>query len=111
MEEALEVALRVDLLLLDSGRPRAAIRELGGTGRTHDWSVSRKIVERSPVPVLLAGGLRPANVAEAIRTVRPFGVDVCTGVRTEGSLDAEKPRAFLAVLQEPRCLGGGGIRR
>lgn len=98
--EALEVAPRVDMLLLDSGRTRAAIRELGGTGRTHDWSLSRRIVDQSPVPVFLAGGLRPENVADAIRTVQPFGVDVCTGVRTDGRLDEEKLTKFFHAAKQ-----------
>lgn len=96
--EALEYAPLVDALLLDSGRPNAAVRELGGTGRVHDWSVSRTIVERSPRPVWLAGGLTPLNVAEAIERVRPYGVDVCSGVRTNGVLDEEKLTRFVAAV-------------
>ncbi|MDT5272717.1 MAG: phosphoribosylanthranilate isomerase [Acidobacteriota bacterium] len=95
-EEALTVARHVDALLLDSGNQSLAVKELGGTGRTHDWRMSRRIVEASTVPVFLAGGLRPENVAEAVETVRPFGLDVCSGVRTEGRLDAEKLRRFFA---------------
>lgn len=87
-------------LLLDSGRPGATVEELGGTGRTHDWSLSRRIVERSPVPVLLAGGLRPENVAEAVRTVGPAGVDVCSGLRDgERRLLPERLDAFARVLR------------
>ena len=97
--EALEVAPRVDLLLLDSGNPTLAVKELGGTGRVHDWGSSAEIVRRSPVPVFLAGGLRPANAAEAIAMVRPFGLDVCTGVRTDGALDPEKLAAFVAAMR------------
>jgi phosphoribosylanthranilate isomerase len=97
-DEALAVAQHVDALLLDSGNQSLAVKELGGTGRTHDWRVSRRIVEASPVPVLLAGGLRPENVAEAVSTVRPFGLDVCSGVRTEGRLDVEKLRRFFAQI-------------
>lgn len=97
--EALAAAPAVDALLLDSGRPNAAQRELGGTGRTHDWSLSRRIVEAAPVPVFLAGGLGPDNVAEAIRAVRPFGVDLCSGVRTEGALDADKLARFVAAVR------------
>jgi phosphoribosylanthranilate isomerase len=96
LEEALGVAPRVDALLLDSGNQSLAVKELGGTGRTHDWRVSRRIVAQSPVPVFLAGGLNPENVAEAIETVRPFGLDVCSGVRTDGRLDADKLRRFFA---------------
>jgi phosphoribosylanthranilate isomerase len=99
IDEALAVAPHVDALLLDSGRPRASVKELGGTGRVHDWSVSRAIVERSPVPVFLAGGLNAENVGEAIRVVRPFGVDVCSGVRTEGKLDPAKLSRFIRAVQ------------
>jgi phosphoribosylanthranilate isomerase len=98
-EEALSVAPQVDALLLDSGNQTLAVKELGGTGRTHDWRVSRSIVEAvSPVPVFLAGGLRPENVAEAVESVRPFGLDVCSGVRTGGRLDAEKLKRFFAHI-------------
>ncbi len=97
-EEAVHVARHVDALLLDSGNQSLAVKELGGTGRTHDWRVSRRIVEASPVPVFLAGGLKPENVAEAVSTVRPFGLDVCSGVRTDGRLDAEKLSRFFAQI-------------
>ena len=96
--EALSVAPFVDALLLDSGNPALAVKELGGTGRTHDWRVSRRIVEASGVPVFLAGGLKPENVAEALASVRPFGLDVCNGVRTDGRLDAEKLKRFFAHI-------------
>jgi len=88
------VAPHVDALLLDSGNQALAVKELGGTGRTHDWTVSRRIVEEYGRPVFLAGGLRPDNVGEAIRAVRPFGLDVCSGVRTDGRLDEGKLAAF-----------------
>ena len=81
-----------------SGRPRAAVRVLGGTGMTHDWAISRRIVEAVECPVFLAGGLNSANVGEAIRRVRPFGVDLCTGVRTAGQLDPAKLEAFIAAI-------------
>lgn len=97
-EEAVGAARHVDALLLDSGNQSLAVKELGGTGRTHDWRVSRRIVEASPVPVFLAGGLRPENVAEAVAAVRPFGLDVCSGVRTGGRLDEEKLRRFFGAL-------------
>ena len=97
-DEALNVARHVDALLLDSGNQSLAVKELGGTGRTHDWRVSRRIVEASPVPVFLAGGLKPENVGDAVSAVRPFGLDVCSGVRTEGRLDGEKLRRFFAQL-------------
>lgn len=97
-EEALGVARDVDALLLDSGNQNLAVKELGGTGRTHDWRVSRSIVAASPVPVFLAGGLRPENVAEAIESVRPFGLDVCGGVRTGDRLDPEKLERLFAHI-------------
>jgi phosphoribosylanthranilate isomerase len=98
LDEALEVASEVDALLLDSGNPTLAVKELGGTGRVHDWEVSRRIRERSPVPVFLAGGLRPENVLEAVRQVGPFGVDLCSGLRTDGALDEEKVARFFRAL-------------
>ena len=98
IREAIEVAPHVDALLLDSGRPKSAVKELGGTGRVHDWSVSRAIVENSPAPVFLAGGLNSENVGEAIRHVRPFGVDVCSGVRTDGRLDVDKLNRFVRAV-------------
>jgi phosphoribosylanthranilate isomerase len=87
LQQALVVAPHVDALLLDSGNPTLAVKQLGGTGRVHDWSISRMICEQAGVPVFLAGGLKPENVAEAIRSVRPFAVDVCSGVRSDGNLD------------------------
>ena len=96
--EAMGVAPMVDGLLLDSGNPAAPVKELGGTGRVHDWALSRRIVARVPCPVFLAGGLNPDNVAEAIRRVRPYGVDLCTGVRTEGALDTAKLGAFMGAV-------------
>jgi phosphoribosylanthranilate isomerase len=102
VEEALEASSRVDALLLDSGRPDGAVRELGGTGRVHDWQLSREIRDRADVPVFLAGGLGPHNVTNAIRDVRPFGVDVCSGVRTGGRLDQEKLRAFCQAVERAR---------
>ncbi|MBN8221284.1 MAG: phosphoribosylanthranilate isomerase [Spirochaetes bacterium] len=95
VDEALRIAPYVDALLLDSGNPRLAVKELGGTGRTHNWQLSREIVERAAVPVYLAGGLKPENVREAIETVKPFGLDLCSGVRTHGKLDAVKLAAFF----------------
>ncbi len=101
-EEAMRVAPRVDALLLDSGNPRLAVKELGGTGRVHDWELSRRIREGVGVPLFLAGGLRAANVAEALRRVRPFGVDVCSGVRTAGRLDERKLAAFFGQCERFR---------
>jgi phosphoribosylanthranilate isomerase len=98
LEEALAVAPHVDALLLDSGNQSLAVKELGGTGRRHDWAVSRRIREAAAVPVFLAGGLRAENVREAVETVGPFGLDVCSGVRREGLLDEEKLQSFVAAL-------------
>ncbi|HEV2295950.1 MAG TPA: phosphoribosylanthranilate isomerase [Tepidisphaeraceae bacterium] len=100
IDEALGVAPLVDALLLDSVRPKGAVKELGGTGRVHDWAVSRVIRQRSPVPLLLAGALNAGNVGEAIRAVRPFGVDVCSGVRTDGKLDPGKLSRFVRAVQD-----------
>ena len=96
--EARTVAGQVDALLLDSGNPGKKVKELGGTGRTHDWGLSARIVGEAPVPVWLAGGLNPGNVAAAVQAVRPFGVDVCSGVRTDDRLDPVKLMAFRAAL-------------
>ena len=98
LAQARAVAPLVDAILLDSGRPSLAVKELGGTGRTHDWSLSRRIREAvAPLPLWLAGGLRPDNVEEAVRSVGPQGLDLCTGVRTDRQLDREKLRAFMAA--------------
>lgn len=86
-----------DAFLLDSGKPSS--QELGGTGRVHDWEISAEFVRRSPLPVFLAGGLKPENVAKAMNTVKPFGLDICSGVRTpEDRLDPVKLRAFMDAV-------------
>jgi len=97
--EARKLEGDVDAFLLDSGRPAAAVKELGGTGRTHDWSVSARIVGSVARPVFLAGGIRAENVEEAVRTVRPWGIDLCTGVRTDGRLDGAKLRVLSRVMR------------
>ena len=89
----------VDNFLLDSGRPGEAVPELGGTGRTHDWEVSRQFVEKSGLPVFLAGGLNPENITTAVQAVKPHGIDVCSGLRTNDRLDEQKLAAFVAGLQ------------
>lgn len=99
LDEALAAAGHADALLLDSGNPGLPVKELGGTGRTHNWEISREICARSPVPVFLAGGLNPGNVADAIRQVRPYGVDICSGVRTGGRLDEAKLAAFMQAVR------------
>lgn len=95
---ALGAARTVDALLLDSGRLKAPVKELGGTGRTHDWALSRRIRDECGKPVFLAGGLHDGNVADAIRTVEPFGLDLCTGVRTNGILDEVKLSRFMRAV-------------
>lgn len=95
LEEARAAARHVNGILLDSGNQSLAVKELGGTGRTHDWTLSRRIREAVDVPVFLAGGLKPDNIAEAIRQVEPFGVDVCSGVCTDGKLDEVKLSEFF----------------
>ncbi len=99
VDEACELAEHVDAILLDSGNPRLEIKELGGTGRRHDWKLSRRIVESCPKPVFLAGGLNADNVREAIETVGPFGLDVCSGVRSGGRLDPAKVEAFFNAVR------------
>jgi phosphoribosylanthranilate isomerase len=99
VEEAQSIAAEVDAILLDSGNQSLQVKELGGTGRTHDWSLSQRIRETIDVPLFLAGGLKPDNVAEAIRFVQPFGVDVCSGLRTEGHLDQNKLSNFFAAIE------------
>jgi phosphoribosylanthranilate isomerase len=92
---AVGISRDVDALLLDSGNPNLEVKELGGTGRVHNWNLSRMIRENSKCPVMLAGGLKPENVHQAITEVRPFAVDVCSGVRTNGMLDKEKLATFI----------------
>jgi phosphoribosylanthranilate isomerase len=105
-EESLSAALavaaagRVDAILLDTGNPAGPVKTLGGTGRTHDWTVSRRIREAVALPVFLAGGLRPDNLAEAVRAVGPFAVDVCSGLRPGGPLDPALLSRFFSALRE-----------
>jgi phosphoribosylanthranilate isomerase len=94
-----------DAILLDSGNQRLAVKELGGTGRRHDWAISRRIRERVDVPVYLAGGLQAGNVAEAIATVGPYALDVCGGVRSEGRLDAARLGAFFDAVRKAAATG------
>jgi phosphoribosylanthranilate isomerase len=101
VDEAAAVAPDVDAILLDSGNPVLEVKELGGTGCRHDWAISRQIVEAVDVPVWLAGGLNPDNAPEAIATVRPFALDLCSGLRTgEGyDLDQDKLDRFMAAVR------------
>lgn len=95
LREALDIEKYVDAILLDSGNQKKEIKELGGTGRTHNWKISKKIVASVSVPVFLAGGLNPANVKNAVEIVNPYGLDVCSGVRTDGLLDELKLKQFF----------------
>jgi phosphoribosylanthranilate isomerase len=99
IETAKTVAPFVDAILLDSGNPNLPVKQLGGTGRVHDWNLSRTIREQLKLPLYLAGGLRSENVAEAIRLVQPFAVDLCSGVRSNGNLDETKLSAFFSQVE------------
>jgi len=110
VDEARAVDGLVDALLLDSGNQKLAVKELGGTGRVHDWRISRRIRAVSRVPLFLAGGLNAGNVAEAIAAVEPHGVDICSGVRTDGKLDAVKLRAFMQAVNTGPDSANGATR-
>lgn len=86
----------VHAFLLDSGRPYETRPELGGTGRVHDWAISAGFVAKAKKPTFLAGGLNAGNVAEALRVVRPYGLDICSGVRTDDKLSPDKLHSFMA---------------
>ncbi|HHV25217.1 MAG: phosphoribosylanthranilate isomerase [Methanosarcina sp.] len=92
----LEDADVVDSILLDTARPEKP----GGTGCVHDWTLSRWISEETRLPLILAGGLKPENVREAIKAVSPYAVDTASGVETSGKKDAMKIRNFI---EEVRC--------
>lgn len=98
IDEAVRISAEVDAILLDSGNPNLQIKELGGTGRTHNWDLSREIVQKSLKPVFLAGGLKPENVRQAVESVQPFGLDLCSSVRTDGKLDENKLEKFFKAL-------------
>jgi len=99
IEEAVNVSDYVDLILLDSGNQKLSVKELGGTGRTHNWSISKEIVESVNVPVFLAGGINPLNVSAAINEVKPYGVDLCNGVRINNKLDENLLKEFFNTLK------------
>ncbi len=101
IEEAREMQEFVDALLLDSGNQKLAVKELGGTGRVHDWRISRRIRDAVRVPLFLAGGLNAGNIAEAIAAVQPHGVDICSGVRTHNRLDPAKLASFMKMGTVP----------
>lgn len=98
VQEAIEASKFVDALLLDSGNPNLQVKELGGTGRTHNWELSRQIRESIDIPLFLAGGINSTNVKEAIERVQPFGIDLCSGVRTNNRLDEQKLIAFFKEI-------------
>jgi len=100
IEEGVRLQEHVDYFLLDSGNPKAEIKTLGGTGNVHDWKISRKLIEAVNVPIFFAGGLNPENVRQAIEMVQPFGVDLCSGVRTEGKLDGVKLERFFNAVKQ-----------
>ena len=97
-EEVLAMATVADAILLDTYKDGM----LGGSGIAHDWNVSAALARRVSVPVILAGGLRPENVCEAVRKVRPYAVDVSSGVETDGRKDASKMTAFVSGVKS--CL-------
>ena len=98
VKEAIEISNFVDAILLDSGNPNLLVKELGGTGRTHNWDLSREIKNAISIPLFLAGGINKDNVKQAIETVEPFGIDLCSSVRTDGKLDPQKLKDFFSVI-------------
>ena len=100
IDEACAVAPHVDAIQLDSGNQKIDVKRFGGTGRAHDWRINRTIRERCGKPVFLAGGLKADNVRESIDQVQPFGLDLCSGVRTGSALDESKLRQFFAVQRQ-----------
>ena len=99
VQEAIEISKYVDAILLDSGNPNLQVKELGGTGRTHNWDLSKQIKESIDIPLFLAGGLNKDNVQEAIEKVNPYGIDLCSGVRTNGQLDEKKLRELFQSIE------------
>lgn len=99
VQQAKAVAQHVDALLLDSGNPNLVVKELGGTGRTHNWQLSQQIVAAVDKPVYLAGGLSAVNVNTAINQVKPYGLDLCSSVRSNGDLDKTKLKAFIQAAR------------
>lgn len=99
VKEAIEISAFVDAILLDSGNPNLSVKELGGTGRTHNWELSTEIRKSIPIPLFLAGGLNKDNVKQAIETVQPFGLDLCSSVRTDGKLDPKKLQDFFNAME------------
>jgi phosphoribosylanthranilate isomerase len=100
IDEANEISAHVDAILLDSGNPNLATKELGGTGRVHNWDLSKRIRESIDIPIFLAGGINKDNVRAAIDHVQPFGIDLCSSVRTNGKLDEKKLEAFFIAIHK-----------
>lgn len=95
LKYAIEASEAADYLLLDTEGPTG-----GGTGLSHDWSLSRRIRETINAPVFLAGGLNPSNVKNAIEAVQPYGVDVATGVESSpGKKDEKLMREFIEAAK------------
>ena len=99
VKEAIEISAFVDAILLDSGNPNLSVKELGGTGRTHNWELSTEIRKAISIPLFLAGGINKDNVKQAIEMVQPFGIDLCSSVRTDGKLDPSKLKAFFNAME------------
>lgn len=99
VQEAIAISKHVDAILLDSGNPNLQVKELGGTGRTHNWELSKRIRENIEIPLFLAGGINKDNVKKAIEMVQPFGIDLCSGIRTNGELDKNKLTAFFKEIE------------
>jgi len=104
IKEAMNICDKVDAILLDSGNQNLTVKELGGTGRIHDWTVSKQIVENVKIPVYLAGGLNPSNIKDAVSYVNPYAVDVCSGVRSKGELDKNKIQSFFNRINSLRSV-------
>ena len=98
IKEAIEISEFVDAILLDSGNPNLPTKVLGGTGKTHNWDLSKKIREEISLPVLLAGGINKDSIKKAIEYVQPYGIDLCSSVRTNGQLDESKLEALFNAL-------------
>ena len=98
IQKAVDAAKYVDYILLDSGNPDLKVKELGGTGRVHNWEISKTIREEISIPLFLAGGLDIHNVGKAIEYVQPYGLDLCSGIRTKGKLDPKKLFDFFEIV-------------
>lgn len=98
IQEAIEISEFVDAILLDSGNPNLSTKVLGGTGKTHNWDISKKIRENISIPTYLAGGINKDNVRKAIEHVEPFGIDLCSSVRTNGQLDERKLEELFKAI-------------